>query len=467
MTSTNAPQTIDEHHLRRLSDSITGEVLTPGSDGFDEARRVLFSHLDKVPAVLVRPCDTEDVAATIAFARSQGLELAVRSGGHSNAAHGTVEGGVVLDLRELDSIQIDADERTAWVGGGATAGAVTAAAGEHGLVIGFGDTGSVGVGGITLGGGLGYVSRLHGMTIDNLLAVELVTADGRVVTADADHHPDLFWALRGGGGNFGVATRFLFRLRPLPSVAGGMLMLPATADTLAELVRIVQAAPEELGGIINVMPAPPMPFVPPEQVGRLVILALLTYAGPAAEAEAVLAPLRGVAPPIADFIHEIPYSGMFQPEPEDYHPIAMSRTGFARSFDRAAAQVVVDTLTARTASPEVQMAAVQLRVLGGAIGRVAADATAFAHRQWPLMVNVAAIVTEAAALASQQPWIEALRDSLSDGTPGAYVNFVGDEGPDRIHDVYPPETYRRLAQVQRDWDPDNLFHRNHTVPPAA
>lgn len=467
MTSTHGSLTIDHERLRRLSDTVTGDVLTPGSDRFDDARLIFYRFLDRMPAVIVRPRDPSDVVAAIAFARDSGLEIAVRGGGHSGAGHGSVDDGLVIDVRDLDSIEIDPEARTAWVGGGATAGAVTAAVGEHGLVIGFGDTGSVGVGGITLGGGAGFLSRTHGLTIDNLLAVEVVTADGRVVVADEANHPDLFWALRGGGGNFGVATRFKFRLRPLQQVVGGMLMLPATADTIAEFVRLAQAAPEELNTMVNVMPAPPMPFLPEEQHGQLVLMALMTYAGSAEAAEPVLAPFRALATPLADLLREIPYAGMFQPDPDDYHPIAVVRNGYARSFDRGDAQLLLDTLSKQVASPEVQMALANLRVLGGAVSRTSREATAYAHREWPLMVNVAAIVSSPDALDAQAPWLEVLQASLSDGTPGAYVNFVGDEGPDRIHDIYPADTYARLARVKAQWDPDNVFHVNHTVPPAA
>ena len=468
MTSTHGPLTIEREQLRALGDTIAGEVLTPdseGREGFEAASQLYYRHLDRTPAVIVRPRDTDDVAATVAFARANGLEIAVRGGGHSLAAHSTVENGLVIDLRHLDSIDIDVEKRIARVGGGATAGAVTAAAGDHGLVIGFGDTGSVGVGGITLGGGAGFVSRAHGLTIDNLLAVELVTADGRVVVADAEHHPDLFWALRGGGGGFGVATTFAYRLRSLPQVVGGMLMVPATVDTITEFVRLAQAAPDELSAMINVMPAPPMPFLPEEQHGQLVVLALLTYAGPAAAAEPVLAPFRAVATPLADLLQEMPYSGMFQPEPEDFHPIAMICNGYSRGFDRSQAQLILDTLTKQLASPDLQMAIVNTRVLGGAISRVNSGDTAYAHRELPLMVNVAGIVSDSKALDAQRPWVEALGASLWDGAPGAYANFVADEGPDRIHDIYPPETYARLAEVKAEWDPDNVFHRGHVVPP--
>lgn len=465
MTSTNA--TLDPAVVRELADRVTGAVLAPDHPDFDDTRHVFVRHLDSTPAVIVRPTDAADVAAAVEFARQHDLELAVRSGGHSGAGHGSVDGGLVIDVRDLDTIGVDPATDTVWVGSGATAGSVTEALAEHGLVVGFGDTGSVGVGGITLGGGQGFLSRAHGLTVDNLLAVEVVTADGRTVTASDDEHPDLFWALRGGGGNFGVATRFRFRAHRLSRVYGGMLMLPATADVVAGAVRLGLEAPDELSVIVNVMPAPPMPFIPAEAHGSVVVMVLATYAGPAADAEPVLAPFRELATPLADFLQEMPYSGMFQPEDPDYHPVAVARNGFADAFDRDDAQMVLDTIRARVAGPDVQMAVTQLRPLGGAVARVADDATAYAHRQRALMFNVAAIVGDVAALDGQVAWLEAFAAGLRDGTPGAYAGFIQVESPDRVHDVYPAQTYARLAQVKCAWDPDNVFHRNINVAPAS
>lgn len=465
MTSTNA--TLDPATVRELADRVTGAVLAPDHPDFDDTRHVFVRHLDSTPAVIVRPTDAADVAAAVEFARQHDLELAVRSGGHSGAGHGSVDGGLVIDVRDLDTIDVDPATDTVWVGSGATAGSVTEALAEHGLVVGFGDTGSVGVGGITLGGGQGFLSRAHGLTVDNLLAVEVVTADGRTVTASDDEHADLFWALRGGGGNFGVATRFRFRAHRLSRVYGGMLMLPATADVVAGAVRLGLEAPDELTVIVNVMPAPPMPFIPAEAHGSVVVMVLATYAGLAADAEPVLAPFRELATPLADFLQEMPYSGMFQPEDPDYHPVAVARNGFADAFDRDDAQLVLDTIRARAAGPDVQMAVTQLRPLGGAVARVADDATAYAHRQRALMFNVAAIVGDVAALDGQVAWLEAFAAALRDGTAGAYAGFIQVESPDRVHDVYPAQTYARLAQVKCAWDPDNLFHRNINVAPAS
>lgn len=462
MTSTRTDLTLDD-----LRACVTGEVLAPSDPDYDTARLIFSRHIDRRPAAIVRVADAADVAAAIDHARQRGLEIAVRSGGHSGAGFGTIDDGLVIDVRGLDAIEIDREARTAWAGAGVTAGKYTHAVGAQGLATGFGDTGSVGVAGITLGGGVGFLSRKFGMTIDQLLAVELVTADGQILHVDADHHPDLFWAVRGGGGGFGVVTRLKFRLHEVPEIVGGLLVLPATAETIARFIELALAAPEELGTIVNVMPAPPMPFLPPEHHGRLVILALMTYAGGPAAADPVLAPFRAIATPLADLLAPMPYSGMFQPGDDSYHPIATSWTGYASDVDRDDAQLIVDTLTARMADPEVQMAAVQLRPLGGAVSRVAADATAYAHRARPIMLNAAAVVSGVEALDAQRPWLEALGESISDGTPGAYLGFVVDPGQGHVHDIYPGETHARLAAVKQVWDPDDVFRHNHSVAPAG
>ena len=458
MTSTESDLTLDDLRAR-----VSGTVLAPTDAGYEAARLIFSRHIDRRPAVIVRVADAADVATAIDFARRHGLEIAVRAGGHSGAGFGTIDDGLVIDVRGLDAIDIDHEAHTAWAGAGVTAGEYTQEVGAHGLATGFGDTGSVGIAGITLGGGLGFLSRKFGLTIDNLLAVELVTADGQVLHVDADQHPDLFWAVRGGGGNVGVVTRFQYRLHGVPEVVGGLFMLPATVDTIARFMELALAAPDELGAIVNVMPAPPMPFVPAEHHGKLVIMALMAYAGGPADADPVLAPFRAIATPLADLLAPMPYSRMFQPEDDSYHPVATSWTAYAERFDRDDAQLVVDTLTSRMGDPEVQMAVVQLRPLGGAIAGVSSDATAYAHRERAIMLNTAAIVSGVEALDAQKPWLRELAESLADGTPGAYVGFVVDPGQDRIHDIYPGETYDRLAEVKRAWDPDGVFHHNHVV----
>ncbi len=439
-----------------------GRVVAPGDETYDADRVIVYGGIDPHPAVIVRVADTADVATVIALARETGLELAVRSGGHSGAAHSTADGGIVLDVRDLRELDIDVDGRTAWVGSGLSAGEITTALAEHGLAIGFGDTGSVGVAGITLGGGIGYLVRSQGMTIDNLLAVELVTADGDVLTVDEASHPDLFWALRGGGGNFGVATRFRFRLHEVPQIVGGMLIQPATEDAIVALMAAGAAAPEELSFIANVMTCPPMPFVPEELHGELVIFSLVCWSGPVDEADAALAPIRAAATPITDMLEPQGYPGMYGPEDPDYHPLAVSRTLFMDAVDAADARVMLEQLNASDAPMRV----VQLRPLGGAMARVANDATAFGHRDRAVMANVAAFYAGPEDVDAKTAWVDGLTDALRDGT-AAYVNFVSDEGPARVHDAYPDATYDRLAAIKRKYDPDNVFRRNQNVAPAG
>ena len=262
MTTKNHQTSLETNlSIPELRAAFKGQVIAPGDAAYDEARTVFYGGIDRHPAVIIRVVDADEVARVISLARESGLELAIRSGGHSTAGHCVSEGGIVLDLSNMRDLQIDIEGRTAWAETGLTAGEFTSAVGEHGLAVGFGDTGSVGIGGITLGGGVGYLVRKYGLTIDSLLAAEVVTADGQLLHVDADHHPDLFWAIRGGGGNFGVATRFQFRLHEVDSVVGGMLILPATADVIAGFIAAAEAAPDELSTIANVMTAPPMPML--------------------------------------------------------------------------------------------------------------------------------------------------------------------------------------------------------------
>jgi FAD/FMN-containing dehydrogenase len=447
--------------LDQVRSSVRGAVYAPGDEGYDAQRVIVYGGVDAHPAVIVRVADLADVAAVIALARETGLELAVRSGGHSGAAHSTVEGGIVLDVRDLRELDIDVEGRTAWVGAGQTAGDVTTALAEHGLAIGFGDTGSVGVGGITLGGGVGFLVRSQGLTIDNLLAAELVTAAGEVLTVDETSHPDLFWAIRGGGGNFGVVTRFRFRLHELGQIVGGMLIQPATPEAITRLMTAAAAAPEGLSLIANVMPCPPMPFVAEERHGELVIFSLVCWSGPVDEADAALAPIRAAAEPIADMLQPMSYAGIYGPEDPDYHPLAVSRNLFMDGVDADDARLMVEQLQASDAPLRV----VQLRPLGGAMARVAPDATAFAHRNQRVMGNVAAFYAGPEDVDAKTAWVDRLTEALRDG-PAAYVNFVGDEGPERVRAAYPGATYERLAAIKRRYDPDNVFRRNQNVEPA-
>ncbi len=387
-----------------LAARVRGRVIRPGDADYDAIRQVVSGEFDRRPAALVRVQDAQDVAAVVAFARETGAPLAVRSGGHSGSGHSSVDDGIVIDLRDMRAIEIDLEARTVWAETGCTAADVSTATGAHGLAVGFGDTGSVGIGGITLGGGVGYLARKHGMTINSLLAAEIVTADGQVLRVDADQHPDLFWALRGGGGNFGVATRFRYRLVEVEEFVGGMLFLPGTADVVSGFMREAIAAPESLSVIANVMTCPPMPFIPEEHHGRLIVMAFMAFAGPVEEGQRVLDRFRSLATPLADMTRPMPYHEMYPPEDpnNEYHPTAAARNFFMESFTPEHAALIVERLDASDAPMRV----VQLRVLGGAMGRVAPDATAFAHRSHPIMVNVAAFYEGAADKAAKQGWVE-------------------------------------------------------------
>lgn len=445
-----------------LSDALGEQVVTPDDDRFERARTIFYGGFDRRPAAVVRPRGADEVARVVSAAQASGLELAVRSGGHSNAGHGVCEGGIVLDLSEMKALEIDVAGRTAWADAGVTAGEYTAAAGAHGLATGFGDTGSVGLGGLTLGGGVGFLSRAYGLTIDHLLAAEVVTADGQVLHVDAETDPDLFWAIRGGGGNFGVATRFRFRLNEVPEVVGGLLMLPATADLIASFVAEAQSAPESLTTIANIMPAPPMPFIPAEQHGSLVLLGLMCHAGDADSGQRALEPFRALATPIVDMVGPKSYPEIFFPDEEDYHPLAAGRTMFLDHVDRSVAQMILDHLAGASAT----MAVAQLRVLGGAVARVPSDATAYAHRASPIMANVAALYEQPGEAEAMSRWVGAFAASLRQDDHGAYVNFLADEGPERVRAAYPGTTWDRLRQVKARYDPTNLFSLNQNVPPS-
>ena len=461
-----------QDHIARLRDEIEGALLEPADDGYEAARTITFGGIDKHPAAIVQVAGLEDIRRVLAVARETGAELAVRSGGHSGAGHGTTEGGLVIDLRKLRRIEVDPVTKTAWAETGLTAADVSKAAAEHGLAIGFGDTGSVGIGGITTGGGIGYLVRKHGLTIDNVLAADVVTAEGELLRADAETNPDLFWAIRGGGGNFGIVTRFRYRLADLPQIVGGFLFLPVNAAIIERFIELADKAPEELSAIANAMPCPPMPMVDQAWHGKLVLFGLMCYAGEAAAGEAALRPFRelsrlaGMDAPLADLVRPMTYPEMFPPEEGDYHPLAVSLNLLIDNFDRPTADAIMDQLEASDAG----MRAVQLRVMGGAMARVPWDATAFAHRNRRIMVNVACFYESDADKPIRQAWVDetaaAIRRAAHATDTCAYVNFVNDEGPERIHDIYPDETYRRLAEIKRRYDPANLFRLNQNVPPA-
>ena len=452
---------ISDFSIEQLRSAIDGQIITPADAEYDKARTVFYGGYDLRPAVIVRAAKATDVTRIVTFARETDATLAIRSGGHSNAGHSVCEGGIVLDLSALRALDIDVEQRTVWAETGLTAIEVTKAAAVHGLAVGFGDTGSVGIGGITLGGGVGYLVRKYGLTIDSLLAADVVTAEGQLLHVEADSHPDLFWAIRGGGGNFGVATRFKYQLHPVDTIIGGLLVLPATPDTIAGFIAAAEAAPEELSAIANVMPAPPLPFLPAEKHGQLVIFAILVHAGAGDAGERAVGPFRSLATPLADMIKPMHYPEIYPPDDDSYHPTAVGRTMFVDRIDRSVASTILDYLRSSNASVRVA----QLRVLGGAMARVPADATAFAHRNSRIMVNVASFYNGPEDRVVREKWVCDFAAALQQSDNGAYINFMGPEGKDQIHKAYPGKTWDRLVAVKSRYDPTNLFQLNQNIPP--
>jgi len=449
--------------VEALRYSVIGRVIAPDDSDYDVARAAYFSSIDRRPTAIVRAADVSDVARVVRLAHESGIELAVRGGGHSMAGHSSIDNGILLDLSAMNGIAIDVGARTAWIDGGATAGAITSAAAQHGLALGMGDAPSVGIGGITLGGGIGFLHRKLGLTIDQLLAADVVTADGQRVHADAANNPDLFWAIRGGGGNFGVATRLRFRLSEIDQAVGGPLILPATPATLVSTLEAAIDAPDEMSGMIMVMRAPPMPMLPAEVHGRIVIMVMLVYAGDADAGMRAFAPFRALATPLVDMTRPMKYGAIYE-GPHAPKPVATAvRNFFTDDVDIAGAAFVLEQLRSSTAS----MSVAQFRVMGGAVARVPADATAFAHRGRRMMANVAAAFENPGEQTQHQEWVDATAARLRNGHAGAYVGFMKNEGAARVREAYPGETWTRLSRIKKRYDPDNLFRMNQNITPAA
>ena len=456
-------QHVAAQEYSQLRTVIKGQVLEPGDAGYDDARTVFYGKFHhRRPAVIVKVADANDVSQVVNFAREHGIDLAVRSGGHSLAGHSNPDGGILIDLSLMKGLEFDVPNRTAWAETGLTAGEYTVAAGKHGLATGFGDTPSVGIGGLTLGGGIGFLVRKHGLTIDDLLAAEIVTADGEIRHVDANNHPDLFWAIRGGGGNFGVVTRFKFRLHEIDKIVGGMLILPATPDVIAEFIAQAEAAPDELSTIANVMVGAPMPFLPEEHHGKLIIMALMAYTGDVSNGEKIFAPFRALSP-LVDMVQTMPYPEIYKlMEAEGGPPEEVARTLFLDTFDRDVAETVVEHLQRAST-----FAVAQFRVLGGAMARVPVDATAFAHRSRRYMAAIGAVYERAEETPTHLAWLNDFVAALNQGAGGAYVNFLSDEGQARVREAYPGATWERLTAIKGRYDPTNLFHLNQNIPPAT
>jgi hypothetical protein len=445
--------------LNLLPAEFTGRIIFPGESEYDQARKVFAGGFDRKPAAIIRVADAADVARAIAFAKQSGLPLSIKSGGHSAAAYSVCDNGVVIDMHDMRSVQIDAANKTAWAETGLTAYELTQELDKQNFVLGFGDTGSVGIGGITLGGGIGFLARKYGLTIDNLLAAEIVTADGQTLQVDSENHPDLFWAIRGGGGNFGVVTKFKYQLHELKEAFGGLLFLPATPEVISGFMALADKAPEELSTIINIMPAPPMPMIPAEHHGKLAVMAIMMYAGNPEDGEKALAPIRALAVPLADLLRPMRYKDIYFPPDDSYHPKALATTMMMKSVDVQLAQTMIEHLN----NSDAKMRAVQLRVLGGAVSRVAAEATAYAHRNSLILANIATFYDTEEEKPKRQAWVSNLSKALYQGDDGAYVGFIGPDEEARVRAVYPEATWHRLSEVKKLYDPANLFNRNVNI----
>ncbi len=445
--------------IRHLTPILGQRLLVRSRGGFAAGESLsIFAPDGRNPALIARPISAAEVSAAVVAAAETGLPLAVRGGGHGYARTAVVDDGLVLDLRLMGAVSIDATRRVGTAAGGATAGSYTAAAGDQGLATGFGDTATVGVAGLALGGGIGYLSRRDGLTIDNLLGAEVVLADGMLVHTGADEHPDLFWALRGGGGNFGVVTSLDFTLHETREVTAGPVVFEPAAATVAALLRAAAEAPDTVSVMVNVMKAPPVPFLPVELHGTPIVLALLCHSGRPEDADAALAPFRTAGTVLADLARRQPYPSLFGTGPDQEGMHTAIRTGFG--FDDARVEIAIELVRDAPTSGAV----VSLRPMGGAIARVDPGATAFAHRRRDVMTSVGAVDPAPVGRARSREW--AAEASARLGLSGAgYVNFMAE--PDAAGDAYPEETLRRLAEAKRAYDPGDLFRSNVSIEPAA
>jgi FAD/FMN-containing dehydrogenase len=449
-----------------------GERLLPTSPGYDHARRIWNGAIDRRPACIARCTGVADVVAAVRFARGHDLEIAVRGGGHNVAGTAVCDDGVVIDLSAMRAVWVDPAGRTAWVQGGALWSDVDHETQAHGLATTGGIVGHTGVAGLTLGGGIGFLMRKHGLAVDNLLQAEVVTAEGSIVQASPDEHPDLFWALRGGGGNFGVVTSFRFSLHPVgPIVTAGPIFW--AADDTDEVLRFyrdfVSEAPDELGSVVRLGTVPPLPGISEDLHGRPAVAVICCYAGAVQDGERAVRALRRFGTPIVDLLAPTRYvafqGGMDDTVLHGWH-YYWKATGLTDLSDGAIAAIADHAFAA--GSP---LSYAALFHMGGAVARVPHGATAYAGRDVAhnLVIDAVWLPDEPGEVAAAETaWARRFLQALQPhGVRGVYVNFLdSDDDSSRVREAYGDETYRRLAQIKARYDPDNAFRHNKNIPPG-
>lgn len=465
MSGTITP-VLGEATVQELREAIHGEVLRAEDDGYLEACRVWNGAFDgRRPAAIVRASGAADVIAAVGFARSNDLEIAVRGGGHSIAGLSSCDGGLVIDLSQMRSVRVDPATRRAYVGPGAVWADVDHETQAHALATTGGLVSTTGVAGFTLGGGIGWLMRKHGLACDNLLAADVVTADGQLVHASETENPDLLWGLRGGAGNFGIVTQFELALHPVgPMVYAGLIFFAAEHD--AELLRLFREwapnVPDDITAAMNLTTAPPLPVVPQEWHGKKVIALIAVSAGPIDEAQAHFESFRALAEPVADLLGPMPYSAMqtlIDPLwPKGIHAY-FKATNLARLDDE-----LIERLVALHESAPGPQCEVHVHQMGGAVGRVAEADTAFSERTMPFVLNAVTGWHDPGEADAHTQWAREVIAAADEASTGrAYVNFLGDSDAGRSS--YGADTYARLVALKQEYDPTNVFRLNQNIAP--